>query len=394
LTSDTDFEDQVKRAFDGEFDGERRWDDRIVALDPTQVVEGVVPTGTAVVVLGPGLDVAHALALAEALDVARPETCVVLAVKPTARLWEKALRAGVRDVLEPGAPDERVREVIGLAQAAAERRVAGVVAHQPAEVKRGRIITVLSSKGGSGKTMVSTNLAVGLAKVAPGRVVLVDLDLQFGDVAPTMQLVPQSTIADVATDGLRIDGTAVKMLLEPHPAGLYALCAPHTPVEAEDVNPAAVGHVLDLLAEDFDFVVVDTAAGLDEYTLAAVERSSDLVLVGATDVPSVKGLRKAIAALDQLGMTAQRHFLLNRADARVGLNVRDIEATVGLPVEVAVPSSRSVPVALNQGSPVLESDPHSPAARPLHELVATLAQATSPTPARSGGFWSRRRDPR
>jgi pilus assembly protein CpaE len=222
---------------------------------------------------------------------------------------------------------------------------------------------------------------VGLGKGAPGRVAVVDLDLQFGDVASSVSIEPQSTIADAARSDGKLSKTALKVFLEPHSDGFYALCAPLFPAEADEISESTVGHVIELLATEFDYVVIDTAAGLDEHALAAAERSSDLVLVCATDVPSVRSMRKAIDALDLLGMkNAQRHLVLNRADARVGLAKRDIEATVGLAVDVLVPSSRSVPISVNQGSPVIQSDPRSPVAKALTQLVYRFLVANAPAP--------------
>jgi pilus assembly protein CpaE len=382
VTADPGFESQVKRAFDGDLDAERWWDPMLPRLHPQQAVESMVSGGTAVAVLGPGVPVPAALELAAALDVLHPEVCVVLVAKPTAKLWEQALRAGVREILSPGAGDEEVFQSLSRAGAAAARRQASAGARQrQEEMPRGRVITVLSPKGGAGKTTVASNLVVHLGREAPGRVVIVDLDMQFGDVASALAVGPQSTMADAARVAGKLDSTALKVFLEPHPGGFYVLAAPHFPAEAEEVGAATVGHVLDLLAADFDYVVVDTAAGLDEHALAAADRSDDLVLVCVTDVPTVRGLRKAVDAIDMLGMTRQRrHLVLNRADDRVGLSARDVEATLGLGVDAAVPTSRSVPISMNQGSPLVESDPRSPVARSLTQFAQRLIQAVPGAP--------------
>ena len=393
VTPDTEFEAQVKRAFDGQIDYARWWDDRLPRLHPEQAVKLISSEQPAVAVLGPGLPTAAALELAEAFDLLHPEVCVVLVAKPTSRLWEQALRAGVREIVAPNSDDEQVSEAIARAEAAAQRRQTsgGVTKHH--EVRRGRVITVMSPKGGAGKTTVATNLAVKLGEHAPGRVVIVDLDLQFGDVATALALGPQSTIADAARSAGRLDVTALKVFLEPHSAGLYALVGPHFPAEAEEVSAATAGHVIDLLAGQFDFVVVDTGAGLDEFALTAAERSDDLVLVCVTDVPSVRALRKATDALDLLGMTKQRrHLVLNRSDEKVGLSARDVETTIGLPVGAQVPSTRSIPISVNQGSPIVASDHRSPAARALSDLARRLSTEASPSPASNG--WFSRKDGR
>jgi pilus assembly protein CpaE len=189
-----------------------------------------------------------------------------------------------------------------------------------------------------------------------------------------------------------LDSTAIKVFLEPHPSGLYALVAPHFPAEADEVSAATAGHVVDILAREFSYVVVDTGAGLDEYTLAAIERSDDLVLVCVTDVPSVRGMRKALDAIDLLGMTRpRRHLVLNRSDDRVGLTASDVESTIGLPVEVEVPTSRAIQISINQGEPIVQSDPRSAPARALAELAAHFVAepaaappATRSPPSRSG----------
>ncbi len=369
VTPDVDFEHEVKLAFDGNFTGVRFWDPSLGRMHPGQAVELIDAPPSSVVVIGPGLPTPEAIDLAAAFDSARPDVCTVLVARPHPKTFEMALRAGARDVIPQGTIGADLRQALARAAEAADRRQT-TASLRSAEVVPGRVITVVGAKGGSGKTAVATNLAVGLAKGAPGRVAIVDLDLQFGDVASSVSISPQATMLDAAKTEAKITRTALKVFLEPHPSGFYALCAPNSPAEAGDVSAGTVAHVIELLAAEFDYVVVDTAAGLDEYALAAIERSSDLVLVCATDVPSVRSLRKALDALDLLGMTtAQRVLVLNRADARVGLARKDIEATLGLQVDVAVPSSRSVPISLNQGEPVMEADPRSPVAKALSQLA-------------------------
>jgi len=376
VTPDAGFQAQVKRAFEGELDPARWWEPRFPHMEPEAAARQIAKSQPSVVVVGPGVTTSTALALAESLDLHFPEVCVVLVAKPATRLWERALRAGVREIIPEGAEDSDVHDALARAGAAAARRQvsSGIIA-QREELPRGRVITVMSPKGGAGKTTVATNLATQLAAAAPGRVAIVDLDLQFGDVASALGLGPQSTVADASRLGNHLDSTAIKVFLEPHPSGLYALLGPHFPAEAEEVSSSVAGHIIDILATEFAYVVVDTGAGLDEFALAAIERADDLVLVCVTDVPSVRGLRKALDSIDLLGMTkSQRHLVLNRSDDRVGLGQGDVEATIGLRVEASVPTSRAIQISVNQGSPVVTSDPKSPAGRALAGLASQFVQ--------------------
>ena len=363
-------------------------------MDPTKVVEVCSEPGVEVVCLGPDLDPGLALALAEAFDRERPDLCVVLLAEPTPELWAGALRAGVRDIVSPCADDHTLEESLRQASEVAERRRAKLEAStapaRPVEVTR--VITILSPKGGTGKTTIATNLAVGLARTQPGRTVLVDLDLQFGDIGAALGLRPEQSMADVTRAPSNMDATMLKLFLTPHESGIFALCAPDTPVEADDISAAHCGAAIDLLRSEFSFVIVDTDAGLEDHTLGAIERSTDLVFVGSMDVASVRSLRKEIDVLDRLAMTtACRHFVLNRADAKVGMKPRDIEEFLGMRIDVSIPSSRLVPLSTNEGVAVVSRDAKAPVSRSLAELVGRFSN-THGSQAAAGGFRRSRKE--
>ena len=246
-----------------------------------------------------------------------------------------------------------------------------------------RMISILSPKGGSGKTSVSTNLAVGLARRFPRQVVLVDLDLQFGDVANVLRLAPTSTIGDIARKW-PVDSANLKLSLTSHPTNLYTLCAPMNPAEADDVLSEHVVGVLQTLQRSFRFVVVDTDPGLSERVLSALDISTDIVLVCATEIPSIRGLQKALEALDVIGLTAaRRHFLINRADAKVGIELPDIERSIGHEVDVEVPSSIDMVRATNDGIPIMESMSNPSIVKAFELLVDVIEPPEAATSAGS-----------
>ena len=322
-----------------------------------------------VVVFGPGVTTDAALTLAAYLDERHPGTSVVLATGVGPDEWLEAMRAGIRDVIAPDAEIADLRMVLerAAATAAARRQSISPVngARQP-----GRVIPVASPKGGCGKTTVSTNLAVGLAKLAPHQTVIVDLDLQFGDVATALQLTPSQGLAD-ALRARNLDAMALKTFLTPHPTGLYALCAPDSPAHADGITGDDVAALITLLSTEFRYVVIDTAPGLTEHTLAVLDQASDAVMVGGMDVPSIRGMAKELDILRQLSLTRMtQHIVVNFADRRSGLTVKDVEAVIGATVDIALPRSKVVPLSTNRGVPLLQSGTRDPIAKELHRLVA------------------------
>jgi pilus assembly protein CpaE len=396
-SADAGLERSLRLAYGGGLDGRLvRLEDADTFLNPAQALQQLTSRGGVapdVLILGQDLDLESALKISQRFDDEHPEISIVLVAQPSPKLWERALRAGVRDVLSVTAPDAEIREILDRVGATAARRRANL-APDDAPARDARVITVVSPKGGSGKTTIATNLAVGLASASPGQTAMVDLDLQFGDVSSGLQLMPDFSIANAVSSNGHLDATGLKAFLTTHDSGLYALCAPPTPAEGEQITTAQVSKVLGLLEQEFKYLVIDTSAGLTEHTLAALEVSTDVVFVCSMDVPSVRGLRKVVEALDQLGMHAgQRHFVLNRADARVGLDTQDVAATIGLPIDTAIQSSRSVPLSTNQGTPIIQAQPRSPVARELAGLVDRFLDHPASAPrdtSTPGGLFRRR----
>ncbi|MGY3564730.1 AAA family ATPase [Sinomonas sp. RB5] len=339
-------------------------------------------------VLGPGVPLDGALRLATVFDVRYPAVAVLLAAEADAELMLQAMRAGIRDVVSPDVQAEQLRVVLQRSVQATEgrRRAESAAgpdgATGPADGPRGRVIGVFSPKGGVGKTTLATNIAVGLAKAAPMGVAILDLDLQFGDVASGLDLDPEHTVTDAVSPAAARDALVLKAFLTLHPAGLYALCAPKTPVEADAITPEKVGHLLRQLAAQFDYVIVDTAPGLGECTLAALEHCTDGVWVTGMDVPGVRGLRSSLDVLGHLGLLPEvRHLVLNMADAKSGLSVRDVEVTVGVPVDVSVPRSKLVAYSTNRGIPVLQSTRRDGATAALGKVVERISPSAKAKPA-------------
>ena len=276
--------------------------------------------------------------------------------EPSPDMWQAAMRAGIRDLLPPTAEAGEIRAAVERAASAAAGRRRVLRPVEETARYTGRVITIASPKGGVGKTTVATNLAIGLTAAAPQSTVLVDLDVQFGDVASALSLVPEYTLPDAVRGPASQDTMVLKTFLTQHPSGLYAVCGAESPAAGDTVTGEDVTRLLASLAREFRYVVVDTAPGLSEQTLAALDRATDVVMLSSMDVPGVRGLRKELEVLRELCMIpAGRHVVMNFADPKGGLSVRDVETTIGTGVDVVLPRSKAVPASTNQGVPLLQS---------------------------------------
>jgi pilus assembly protein CpaE len=369
----------------------RTWSHDGTAIESRTLAADLADEHFGAICIGPDVPLELCLEVTRDLDRYRPEAGVVLLRESNAELWRDAARSGIRDIVEPDAIEtDLVPALLAAAERSAEIR--SVQSNPPEQA--GRIIVVLSPKGGSGKTMLTTNLGMAIAASNNGQTVVVDLDCVFGDVASVMGLVPEHTIGELAMLP-SFDSTTLKIHLSRHErSGLFVLAGSGLPEEGEAITDEVAGRVLRVLARDFPYVIVDTAAGLDERALAAIEVATDIVLLASMDVASVRNLSKEVDALNRLGFTgARRHFVLNRADTRVGLEVSDVEVAVGLPVETAIPSSRDVPLSMNQGRTLTFDEPKSPVAQELIGLANRFlgANATPIQVANSTRFSFRRR---
>ncbi len=328
---------------------------RILAEDPTEVL----------VVLGPNTFIDDALAFTAGLRLERPAVGVVL-VRDRVDVWllNRAIQCGVREVVPANdawalhGACERSREV--------SARMLGTAVNTPAEgTTEGEIITVFAPKGGVGKTTLATNLGVVLA--GEGRqVCVVDLDLASGDIAISVQLDPVRTLVDAVPMAGRLDATGVASLLTRYRPGLQMLLAPVAPGDAEKVNSALVSELLALLRTMFDYVVVDTPAHLSEHVLAAMDVSARHVLITTPDVPALKNLRVTADMLDLLSYAKEaRSIVLNRSDSNVGLNPEDVERVLRAPIAAHIPSSRAVPLSINNGTPITLANHDHPVSRAI-----------------------------
>jgi pilus assembly protein CpaE len=284
-------------------------------------------------------------------------------------LLQRAIRAGVNDVITvPAELAEAVNRATENLRLAPAPPGGGQVAEVDGE--HGRVITVFSTKGGSGKSVIAANLAVVLAQRSDKPVVLVDADLQFGDVAVMLKLTPQNTIVDAVSSLHRLDAQLLRSLLVTHErSGLLVLAAPTEPAFADQVSPAAMVKILETLRSFCGYIVIDTPSHFTDVVLSILEESDDIVLVAGMDIPNIKNVKIGLQTLRLLDMSSSKlKLVLNRANAKVKLDVSEVERTLQLKADCLVPSDVVVPRSVNKGIPVLFDAPKSGVARSMEQL--------------------------
>ncbi len=360
VDTDDDFVDDAKALLEG--------NKVYSARNVTDAQRRLVEEGIDVAIVGPAF--AHEAGVAEMalmFDV-RPSLPVVLVTDAlNTDVLKAALRSGFKDVIEAPLTLRKVEEAFGLLDQLA-RREDSIVQRKN---RIGKVVTIMSPKGGAGKTMTTVNVALSLAQWGdPSRVTIIDADLQFGDVCISLQVDPKHTIVDAARDIDKLDEPLLESLLARHTSGMRVLSAPLEPSLADEVSTQVVVKTIGMLKRMFDYIVIDTAPFLDEPVLSILERSDVVLLVVDMDLPSVKNAKLALDTLRLIKFPFEKiKLVLNRVNSKARLDIDELERSLGLEVQAAISSDKLVPRAVNEGEPVVSLYPRSRVARDLRSVA-------------------------
>lgn len=345
------------------------------ALSVGQADELASRDAATVIVVGPSVPLEDASFLAGwASRTERPVAAVAVLPNVDTEIMRRAMRSGFQDVLS--ATEQTWAEV---ASAVLEAHRSILVRRSGAgdsacDVKRGRVVAVMGTKGGVGKSVIATNLAAALASEGQS-VVLVDLDLASGDDGIMMKLEPARTIRDAVAASDRLDVELLKGFLTPHSSGVRVLLAPARPEDAETVTASRVARILELLRETADLIVVDTPSAWDEATLAAADASDSILAVTGMELTSIKDTSVMLSRLMQLGRgNGTVKVVLNRADSKVLIEEKDVERALGRAIVSRVPSDRLVPRSVNKGVPLVMDAPRSGVSKAVIELARSISK--------------------
>ena len=330
-----------------------------------------------VLVLSPEVKEPDALGLAEFVGRTAPGTAIVLVRDHTWNgLLPAAMRAGIRDVVDMTQGTDELREAVerAIVWATNLRSASGAsLKSDGTKAQRGSVISVFSSKGGSGKTFLTSNLAAAIAAVTGQDTAVVDLDVDMGDVFTYFGREPSATVHDLMELGEGASSDAIRGVSVEVAPQVYAFGAPPDPA-AEAPAGEAVGKFLRAIRGEFPFVVVDASVDYSDSALVCFDLSDVICLVTSLDVVGVKHLSKALDTLLTIGLPRDRfRVVLNRADSKVGLDAGDVERVMKIQVDAMIPSSRLVPTSLNKGRPVVLDEPGSEVSQSLRHLATKFA---------------------
>jgi len=301
---------------------------------------------------------------------------IALAFKVNDDLLKRALKLGISDILlfpldlnELKSAMGKINKILGQYATAEENQAYSE--NKPKLLCKN--IMVFSTKGGSGKSFVATSLAINLLKQSKKDVVLFDMHYDTGDASLILNIYPKQTIFDLTMIKENLNLEFLNGYLSTHPSGIKVLPAPTDPSQAELVDLGTTIKMFDMLNKIFDYMVIDSPSRFSEEVLAVLKRLDWLCMVSSLDVTSIKNLKVSLKLLRQLKFPEHKIItIMNRANTKVGIDLNEIESTILRKIDVFIPSSIMVPVAMNKGKSVIEIYPKSAVAAGINKLTSMI----------------------
>jgi pilus assembly protein CpaE len=339
---------------------------------------------------------------------------IMMSVQGEQDYMRRAMRAGASEFLvKPFTGDELISAIRSVFDTEVKKRrnfafqpTGGVVlpsADGASEQGNGKIISIFSPKGGVGRTIILSNLAVAVKKIDRSkRIALVDGSLFFGDISIVLDVPSSKTVSDLQGKVDQLDSQLLMDVMMSHPSGISVLLAPPKPEQAELIQADEYKRILLELRRNFDYVFVDTYPSLKDETQLAILDVSDYILTVMTlEMPSIKDVRLFLEVAEILEYPRDKIILiLNRADSKHGLKVENIEGAIQHPIAASIVSSgAAVTLSINRGTPIVIEQPDNPFSRGIEALAFrvlndTLNQKENANSkngrgkAKSGGFLS------
>ena len=236
-----------------------------------------------------------------------------------------------------------------------------------------RIILICSGKGGVGKTTLTANLGIALARLGQRTVVLdADFGLRNLDLLLGLENRIVYTAQEVLAETCRLEQALVKHKQEPN----LALLPAGNPRMLEWLTPEDMQRIVAMVAERSDVVLIDCPAGIEEGFKNAAAASREAIVITTPEVSAVRDADRVIGLLNTRGITPVQ-LVLNRVRPRMMasqemLSVEDVTDILALPLVGLVVEDEQVIVSTNRGEPLTLNDNGSPAAQAYSNIARRL----------------------
>lgn len=306
-----------------------------------------------------------------------PETAVIItSVQGESEYLRKAMSAGARDYLvKPFSSEDLINTILKTYEMEIKRKEQVTGSKSNEEIKS-KVITVFSTKGGVGKTTIASNLAVSIARISKKRVALVDLDLQFGDIAIMLNVSVKNTISDLVKEINQLDAELLDEYLVTHFSGVRVLPAPLKPEYAEYITSSHVEKIIKTLKEGYHYIIIDSSASFHETVLTSLDMSDRILFVSTLDLPTIKNVKSGIDVMESLHYRSEKiNIILNKASEQFGIKYKDFENTLKRNIWAYVPEdSQTVITSANKGFPFVMTRTETKVARAIIDMAEAITK--------------------